>query len=66
MYYEKQPQKQQDEYKNMLQIVGSLSRLFSTSDTPYLHYRIHENIFSTLMWKITLEVMIQQMHMEEA
>ena len=46
MYYEKQPQKQQDEYKNMLQIVGSLSRLFSTSDTPYLHYRIHENIFS--------------------
>ena len=46
MYYDLQPIEKQEKYKNMLKIVGSLSRLFSESDTPYLYYRAHENIFS--------------------
>ncbi|MEX0910105.1 MAG: NgoFVII family restriction endonuclease [Candidatus Paceibacterota bacterium] len=32
-------------YKNMLQSVGALSRLFSDSETPYLYYRLAENLF---------------------
>lgn len=45
MFYENQPIKQRENYKNMLKVVGSLSKLFSESDTPYLYYRCHENIF---------------------
>lgn len=45
MFYENQPATQQEQYKRMLSIVGSLSALFSESDSPYLHYRLHENIF---------------------
>lgn len=30
----------------MLIILGSLSRLFSTAEEPYLYYRAHENIFA--------------------
>ena len=45
MFYETQPVEQQNEYKKMLSIVGSLSELFSESDCPFLHYRAHENIF---------------------
>ena len=44
MYYEKQEKEKQDAYKNMLRIVGELSRLYSTSDSPFLYYRAHENI----------------------
>jgi len=32
-------------YKRMLQSVGALSRLFSDSETPYLYYRLAENLF---------------------
>lgn len=32
-------------YTTLLQAVGSLSKLFSESQTPYLYYRIAENIF---------------------
>jgi hypothetical protein len=32
-------------YKEYLQIVGSLSNLFSDSNTPYLYYRIAEKMF---------------------
>ncbi len=46
MYYEKQPDEMKNNYKAMLQIMGSLSRLFSESDEPYLYYRSHENIFA--------------------
>lgn len=46
MYYDKQPKEKQDAYKNMLTIVGKLSRLFSTAKEPFLYYRAHENIFS--------------------
>ena len=45
MFYENQPQEQREQYKNMLRIIGKLTRLFSESDCPYLPYRIHENIF---------------------
>lgn len=34
-----------DEYKELLKVMGSLSRLFSEGETPFLNYRIAENIF---------------------
>ncbi len=34
-----------DEYKELLKVIGSISRLFSEGNTPYLNYRIAENIF---------------------
>ena len=45
MFYDKQPERNREEYKEMLKIVGELSRLFSESECPYLAYRAHENIF---------------------
>lgn len=45
MFYEKRPKNEQEAYKQMLKIMGSLSRLFSDSETPYLYYRCHENLF---------------------
>ena len=45
MFYEKQPKEQQENYKEMLKIMGELSNLFSNSESPYLNYRAHENIF---------------------
>lgn len=45
MFYNLQPQDQQEQYKTMLSLVGSLSNLFSTSQAPMLYYRAHENIF---------------------
>lgn len=45
MFYEKQSIKQQEEYKAMLALVGSLSNLFADSETPMLYYRAHENVF---------------------
>lgn len=45
MFYENQPQRQQDNYKQMLSIIGNLTFLFSESNCPYLPYRAHENIF---------------------
>lgn len=45
MFYEKQVEKNKNEYKTMLAIVGQLSNLFSESTEPYLAYRAHENIF---------------------
>lgn len=46
MYYDKMNEENKKSYKNMLKIVGSLSRLFSDSENPFLYYRAHENIFS--------------------
>lgn len=46
MYYDKQDIRKQEAYKNMLTLVGMLSRLFSTADEPFLYYRAHENIFA--------------------
>ncbi len=45
MFYDKQPFLNRKNYKEMLQIMGQLSNLFSESDCPYLAYRAHENIF---------------------
>ena len=45
MFYANQNYVQKDKYKQYLQIVGSLSNLFSDSTTPYLYYRIAEKIF---------------------
>lgn len=45
MFYDIQPLKNKENYKNMLKCVGRLSNLFSESDSPYLSYRAHENIF---------------------
>ena len=33
------------EYNNYLKILGSLSQLFSSSNIPFLNYRITENLF---------------------
>lgn len=46
MFYDIQPVEHQENYKNMLKILGSLSRLFSEAEEPYLYYRVHENIFA--------------------
>ncbi len=45
MFYESQPEKEKQDYKQMLTVLGNLSLLFSESDSPYLHYRVHENMF---------------------
>ncbi|MBR5119128.1 MAG: NgoFVII family restriction endonuclease [Muribaculaceae bacterium] len=34
-----------ESYFKMLSLMGRLSRLFSESDTPYIHYRVTENLF---------------------
>ena len=45
MFYEHQPEQLKAQYKKMLTIIGNLTLLFSESDSPYLPYRCHENIF---------------------
>ena len=45
MFLQKQPKEEQYKYIKLLQVVGSLSKLFSESKTPYLYYRAAENIF---------------------
>ncbi|RIY32699.1 hypothetical protein CKF54_04395 [Psittacicella hinzii] len=44
-FYSLQKETDKNEYKTLLQIFGSLSKLFSDNTIPYLHYRISENIF---------------------
>ncbi len=45
MFFSLQKKEQQEEYQELLQVVGSLSNLFSDSNAPFLHYRIAEKIF---------------------
>jgi len=45
MFYSSQDIIKQNEYKKYLQIIGSLSNLFSDSAIPYLYYRIAEKMF---------------------
>lgn len=45
MFYDKQADLIQKEYKQLLRIIGSLSMLSSDSNIPYLYYRMAENIF---------------------
>ncbi len=45
MFIDQQEIEKKEYYKKMLAIMGSLSRLYSESDEPYLDYRVAENIF---------------------
>lgn len=45
MFLKNQPEASQEKYFELLKAFGSLSRLFSENDVPYLYYRAHENIF---------------------
>ncbi|KKR09149.1 MAG: hypothetical protein UT37_C0024G0004 [Parcubacteria group bacterium GW2011_GWA2_39_18] len=45
MFIENQNIKSRLYYASMLEVIGSLSRLFSESDEPYIAYRVAENLF---------------------
>lgn len=45
MFFEIQEESRKRKYIELLQVLGSLSNLFSDSTIPYLDYRISENIF---------------------
>lgn len=45
MFLKEQIKEHTDNYYSLLQSVGSLSKLFSDSNIPYLYYRSAENIF---------------------
>ncbi len=45
MFLKSQEKNKIEYYKEMLQVIGSLSRLFSESTEPYIQYRIAENLF---------------------
>ena len=45
MFYDLQEKESQQEYVRNLTQVGGLSKLFSDSTKPFLHYRVAENIF---------------------
>jgi hypothetical protein len=44
-FYCKESDEFKSEYRKFLIILGGLSRLFSDSESPYLYYRAHENLF---------------------
>lgn len=45
MFLENQKKSKIEYYQQMLRVIGSLSRLFSESNEPYVQYRIAENLF---------------------
>ena len=45
MFFNYQTKDSKDEYEKFLKVVGSLSNLFSESNTPYLYYRVAEKLF---------------------
>ena len=45
MFIEKQDSNSIEDYTDLLKTIGALSNLFSESHTPYLDYRVVENIF---------------------
>lgn len=45
MFYNLQMESERKEYLELLEVIGSLSSLFSESKEPYLYYRAAENIF---------------------
>jgi len=45
MFFSEQSSSQKSEYIKLLQLVGSLSNLFSNSKNPYLYYRVAERVF---------------------
>ncbi|ACV27116.1 phospholipase D-like domain-containing protein [Kangiella koreensis] len=46
MFYNNQENELKEKYKNLLIALGSLSKLYSSSIKPYLHYRGHEGVFN--------------------
>lgn len=44
-FFSKTTQNEQALYKELLEITGALSRLFTESENPFLYYRAMENIF---------------------
>lgn len=50
MFFNDQTKQQQHDYETFLQLVGSLSNLFTESKIPYLYYRIAEKIFCTAFY----------------
>lgn len=46
MFLDDQQPHQKEAYFNALRALGSLSKLFSNNQIPYLHYRSHENVFA--------------------
>lgn len=48
MFITSKPQDDIDEYYAQLKTIGSLSKLFSASEKPYIQYRIAENIFCSV------------------
>lgn len=44
IFLQHQPEKIEN-YTHLLKIIGSLSKLFSDSTSPYLSYRVSENLF---------------------
>jgi hypothetical protein len=49
VFFENQAVNLQNDYLELLKIMGSLSNLFSDSSKPYLPYRITENLFCTCL-----------------
>lgn len=45
MFINRQNKSNIEYYEKMLKVIGSLSRLFSESNEPYIQYRITENLF---------------------
>jgi len=45
MFYNQQEEVKKNNYKKSLEIIGSLSKLFSDSRSPYLYYRVAEKLF---------------------
>lgn len=45
IFWVDQSEEQQKYYIELLKVIGSLSKLFSDSKSPYLYYRAHENLF---------------------
>lgn len=43
--YAELPEQKREYYQNMLKIIGSLSRLFSESETPHIDSRVAENLY---------------------
>jgi len=45
MHFEELSADSKEQYKEMLTAIGSLSKLFSQKETPYIEYRIGENLY---------------------
>ena len=45
MFFSLQQKRQREVYQENLEILGSLSNLFSSSNVPFLYYRVAESLF---------------------